>query len=513
METGGEIRLKVTMTGGRALLLAVPRPTARIRALPGSDPVSTSTLPVGYPVHVNGDLDPNLSRGLWLVKWILAVPHYIVLAFLWVAFAVTTVAAFFSILATGRYPRPLFDFNVGVMRWSWRVAYYAYGALGTDRYPPFTLAEAADYPAHLDVDYPQHLSRGLVLVKWWLLAIPHYLVVVLFVGGAGYGVRGAGEDPILSLGLIGVLALVAGVVLLVTGRYPREVFDLLLGLNRWVLRVAGYVSLMTDRYPPFALDQGGHDPADGTGPRPARGPTTSAPATSETDARGAWTAGRVATLVAGALLVVAGLGLAGTGGALVVAHQTHRDADGFLMGTAESVSTDGFAITSQNLQIHLAGTPAWLPDDIVGDVRIEADPGTRGDVFVGIAPAADAAAYLSSVRHDTLVEVRDGEAVYRSTTGGAPTSPPAEQTFWTAQAAGDGPVLTWHPEKGDWTVVVMSTDGSAPVSAEVRAGAEVPVLETVIAVLLALGGGVLLLGFLCIAIPVRRASRGGAVSA
>jgi hypothetical protein len=229
-----------------------------------------------YPVHVEARLDPRLSRWLWLVKWALALPHYVVLALLWIAFVCVSVAAFFAILVTGRYPRALFDFNVGVLRWSWRVSYYGYGALATDRYPPFRLTDDPDYPAHLDVDYPEHLSRGLVLVKWWLLAIPHYVIIGLFAGGGLYIGSNAVDDvdppAAWSVGLIGVLVLVAGIMLLFGSAYPRPVYDFVMGMNRWTLRVAAYAALMTDHYPPFRLDLGGQDPP---GARPTDAPSPS----------------------------------------------------------------------------------------------------------------------------------------------------------------------------------------------------------------------------------------------
>ena len=232
---------------------------------------------VTYPVHVEGRLEPGLSRWLWLVKWLLVIPHYLVLFFLWGAFVVLSVVAFFAILATGRYPRSLFEFNVGVLRWTWRVLFYSYSALGTDRYPPFTLDDVPDYPARLTVEYPQSLSRGLVLVKWWLLALPHYLVVSIFAGGAAAGVNAASDDWAWTSGggLTGLLVFIAGVVLLFTGRYPSAIFDFVMGMNRWVFRVGAYAALMTDKYPPFRFDMGADEPAsetdtsDVTGPRPA----------------------------------------------------------------------------------------------------------------------------------------------------------------------------------------------------------------------------------------------------
>jgi Domain of unknown function (DUF4389) len=225
---------------------------------------------VAYPLAVRGFFDQP-SRALWLIKWLLLIPHYIILVFLWLAFWVVTVIAFFAILFTTRYPKGLFDFNIGVIRWSWRVSFYGYAALGTDRYPPFTLADVPDYPARLDLEYPQQLNRWLPLIKW-LLAFPQYLIVGALVG-SGYVVATSMQDgravSYSTPSLIGACVLIAAVALLFTTRYPPGLFDFALGIDRWGYRLLVYVALMTDRYPPFRLDQGSTDIEN-----PPQSPTT-----------------------------------------------------------------------------------------------------------------------------------------------------------------------------------------------------------------------------------------------
>jgi hypothetical protein len=235
-----------------------------VRAGELTDPASPvppePATPEGYPVRLDGRIDPELDRWHWLVKWLLAIPHLLVLALLWTVTAVLTVVAWFAILLTGSYPRAIFDFSVGVLRWTWRVQFYAFNVLATDRYPPFSFDADPEYPADLSVDYPATLSRRLVLVKSWLLALPHLLIVVL-IAGVPFWPWSDARWAAIGGGLLGLLTLVAMVVLVFSGRYPPAVFDLVMGLNRWVYRVLAYVLLMRDEYPPFRLDSGGTDPA------------------------------------------------------------------------------------------------------------------------------------------------------------------------------------------------------------------------------------------------------------
>lgn len=485
--------------------------------------MSTTAVVGPGPVHVDARLDEPLSRGLWLVKWLLVIPHYVVLLFLWVAFGVSTVMAFVAILVTGRYPRALFDFDVGVLRWSWRVSFYAYGALGTDRYPPFSLHEVADYPAHLEIEYPPQLSRGLVLVKWWLLAIPHYVVLTLFLGGAGYAVGEEDRELFSGVGLIGLLVLVAGVLLLFTGRYPVRLFDLVVGLQRWVLRVVAYAALMTDRYPPFALDQGGQEgvgPGRGgpggaqavsvspLGPPPdAPPPGALSPGALSPRRDGGWSPGRVVALVVGSVLLVTGLGLAGAALTLTVVDQGARDEDGFFMSDSREFASPTRAIASESVRLHSDAPGAFLPGRLVGDARLTAAPAGETELFLGIGPTRDVERYLAGVDHETVRGFEDGRPEYGAHPGSTSPDLPSRQTFWVVEDTGPGEVtITWELGDGDWTAVLMNADGGAPVRADVAAGAELPAVDDAARVLGILAAVAVAAGGVLVAVPVRGVS-------
>jgi Domain of unknown function (DUF4389) len=214
-----------------------------------------------YPAILSARLEEPLNRWLWIVKWFLLIPHYIILVILWIGVVLATIGAWFAILFTGRYPRSIFDYNLGVLRWSWRVSYYGYSALGTDRYPPFSRQPEPDYPATLDVEYQEEHSRPKTFGRV-VLAIPQLLIIGIFEGGGAGVAVGSGHDWEFSWpsGLIGLLVVIVGFALLFTTRYLRDLYDLIIGLDRWVFRVAVYMLLMTDRYPPFRYDGGGDEP-------------------------------------------------------------------------------------------------------------------------------------------------------------------------------------------------------------------------------------------------------------
>jgi hypothetical protein len=451
-------------------------------------------------IRVRARLDGEPNRGLWLVKWLLLIPHFIVLSLLWIAFTVLTVIAFFAVLINARYPRAIFDFNVGVLRWTWRVWFYGYGALGTDRYPPFSLGPEPDYPATLDIPYPETLSRGLVLVKWWLLAIPHYLVVAFFVGSGFVLWRFGG-------GLVSVLALIAAVALLFTGRYPRGIFDFVMGMNRWVFRVAAYASLMTDEYPPFRMDNGGEDGE----PLEQPAPPTPAPAAS------GWTAGRVIGVVVATLLLLGGLGAGAGGGTLLWADTTQRDSAGYLSTTPVTFTDNGYALRF-DVDTVVRQDAGWLVGtDWLGDVRVRVSRAETSPVFLGIARTEDVNRYLTGVPHGRFDGQRPGMlgtmrrpgmfGTMRTVAARPPTAP-AEQDFWVVSSSGAGPrSLTWDPRPGSWSLVVMNTDAEPGLRADVDFGATVPALRPVSIAVLGAGAALLIGGSVLLALMVRPRNR------
>ena len=188
----------------------------------------------GYPVSVDGDYEEPLHRFLWLLKWFLVIPHWVVLGLLSIPQILSYPAAWLAIIILGRYPRLLWDYHVGLMRWQWRLNYYAYQMGATDEYPPFSMAER-DYPASIAIEYPESSSRMTALFRW-ILIIPQAIISSLI-----------GD-------LVGILVFISLVSLLFTGRYPKALFDVNLGLNRWRYRVGAYGALLRDEYPPFSID-------------------------------------------------------------------------------------------------------------------------------------------------------------------------------------------------------------------------------------------------------------------
>ena len=463
------------------------------------------------------------------MKWLLLIPHYVVLAFLWLAFTLLSIGAFFAILVTGHYPRALFDFNVGVLRWTWRVHYYGYLALGTDRYPPFTLADVPDYPAHLDVPYPERLSRGLVLVKWWLLALPHYLVLAVFVGGGIWlGTRGASDgawdDGWAFGGLVGAAGLHRGRRAPVHRALPAAGVRLRAGHGPVGVPRRRVRRPHDRRVPAVPARSGRH--------RPRIGPLRAATRRSRRRCRcrqgpwpvrprhrlhphGHWSAGRVITVVIGAVLLVTSTGFLIGGGAALWADNTQRD-DGFVWSGTAEFDSDRYALVSDDIVLDTAGAE-WGADEVLGTARIEVtatDPGTA--IFVGVARSADARAYLRGVGYHRLHEFgplwdgpRMGPGMMQGVGGGRPDTLPADTDIWVARSSGEGTqVVDWRPADGNWTVVVTRADGGAGVDVEARVGATAPGLGALGAGLLAVGGFLVVVGALLVALGVRRAQRG-----
>ena len=229
---------------------------------------------------------------------------------------------------------------------------------------------------------------------------------------------------------------------------------------------------MRDDDPPSRPDQGDTErPAE----PPSESPTTPVAGEpvppAEPPARRRWTVGRIALVVVGTIAGLLALGFLAGGCALVVIDQTQRDDDGFVMSPTQDFSTSTYAIVSESADIDSGGGERAL-DFFLGTVRIRSD--SDRPVFVGIGPADDVTSYLGSVERDEVDDLdQSGDPEYTRRSGGEPTGPPGDETFWVASTAGSGEqTLDWEPEDGDWQAVVMNEDASRGVSSNLSIGAE-----------------------------------------
>jgi hypothetical protein len=217
------------------------------------------------------------------------------------------------------------------------------------------------------------------------------------------------------------------------------------------------------------------------------------------------TAARVVGLVlAVATLLAAGL-LAATAGVVHHLDSEHRHG-GYLTTDTAQVSSEGHAVVFEDIDLDgLSGD--WL----LGTARVRAtgaDPASA--VFVGVARSADVESYLRGAAFSTVTDIEDGEVTYEQHAGTSPTVSPEDSDIWSASDGGGGTRgVTWKPEDGTWTVVVMNQDASSGVDAEADVGATVPILPRVVRwlVISSAASGVLGLGIVVLALRRRQVSR------
>jgi Domain of unknown function (DUF4389) len=303
---------------------------------------------------------------------------------------------------------------------------------------------------------------------------------VQFVGGGVLGLWGGAS----SLGLIGLLVLIGAVLLLVRGTYPRSIFDLVLGLNRWVLRVVAYAALMSTEYPPFRIDAGEDDLAAAIAM-----PSVSAMTEAAEHSPVTWGPRRIAATVLTSLTALLGIAAIVAGGAALVFDQTQRNPSGYLTSGAAPYSTGTYALESDSYH---AGTAAewFVARGLLGTIRI--DSVSNRPVFVGIAPANAANQYLANVAHAEAADLGAQSSDFHAHPGAAPAALPAAQHFWAAHASGSGDqTLTWKVRSRNWRVIVMNANGTRDVTSELSIGASFPHLQTI--GIAALGAGLLIL--------------------
>ena len=213
-------------------------------------------------------------------------------------------------------------------------------------------------------------------------------------------------------------------------------------------------------------------------------------------------AGRIVLIVLGSFALIFGLAFTAGGGVVLVAQSAFRDAQGFFVSGPHPFVSSGYAIASQHVDLGVNPEPGASNIGGIFTLRLRVENANGGQIFIGIAPSADADSYLGTVDHDVVTDVsRPFRATYEHDDGGAPSRPPGQEPIWVATASGQGErQLLWHPRSGRWTVVVMNADASRGVNARMSVGVHVRFLTWIgigllILALLAFAAGGLMLYF------------------
>jgi hypothetical protein len=209
-----------------------PPPESPQSPAAASTDISPSASGDGFPLRFEVGYPERYSRWLPLVKWLLAIPHWIVLAILAIGVFFAWIGAFFAVLFTGRYPQGIFNFFVGFWRWAMRVI--AYQFLLVDPYPPFSLADDPNYPVRFNLEYPPDgkIARWRALFAW-VVVIPQLVIANLAVFVAYFA------------------TVISFFAILFTKSNPRSVFDFIVNALRFQNRANAYAYFMTEKYPGF----------------------------------------------------------------------------------------------------------------------------------------------------------------------------------------------------------------------------------------------------------------------
>ena len=224
---------------------------------------------------------------------------------------------------------------------------------------------------------------------------------------------------------------------------------------------------------------------------------------------------KIIMVIFGVLFALAGVVSVASGGFVLGLYRIHSVSPGRFMTPSQTVGSNGFALTAPNINGQLATKwERWALSRAGATIRVTGSSKLPGPVFIGVGPTAQVSKYLSGVARDriTSIDLSAGSVRYDHVNGKTVPDPPGKQSFWVTKVAGTGSqTLQWALREGDWTVVIMNGDASAPVVADMTLGARFGIMYPLIVGLTAIGVVLLGLGAALIVFasrPRRMAYRG-----